>query len=393
MFLGGDTSHERQRGGNDVLQEGHGCPICSARTAALKRGINDLLTVSPDLAAQWHDMKNGNLKPSDVTAHSMRKVWWQCRKGHEWEASVNGRQKGRGCPYCSGNRILPGCTDLLSINAPFLSEWDYEKNGDLKPESFGRGSIRKVWWKCREGHSWEAAIYSRTAGSGCPYCAGRKVLSGFNDLASGCPEITREWDYEKNGSLHPEDITAGSNKRVWWRCGEGHSWRTSVADRTIGGNSCPYCGNRKVWPGFNDLLSRMPKIACEWDGLKNGRLQPDEVTFRTGRLIWWRCGKGHSYRMSVYNRWKGKGCPYCGGTKVLSGFNDLRTVTPWIAEEWDDERNGNLKPEHVFPYTNRKVWWKCENGHHWKSTINSRQKGAGYPYCHGLIPRTPHFIS
>ena len=141
------------------------------------------------------------------------------------------------------------------------------------------------------------------------------------------------------------------------------------------------------------VLSRMPEIACEWNGPKNGRLKPDKVTFRTGRLVWWRCGKGHSYRMSVYNRWQGKGCPYCSGTKVLSGFNDLRTVTPWIAEEWDDKRNGDLKPEYVFPYTNRKFWWKCENGHHWKSTVNSRQKGAGCPYCHGLIPRTPHFIS
>lgn len=510
--------------------EGHGCPICSAREAALKRGMNDLLTVSPELAAQWHGTKNGALGPADVTSHSGRKVWWQCGKGHEWAASVNGRQKGRGCPYCAGNRILLGYNDLVSINAPFLSEWDYEKNGELRPEIFGCGSTRKVWWKCSEGHSWKAAVYSRTSGSGCPYCAGnivepgvndirsrvpewlsewdferndtdpgetavtsakkvwwkcvkghaylsspscrirghgcvycagkeilpgfndfasgypelleewdyrknrvdpseitrfthsrvwwidakghewmasvanraagngcpycagRKVLGGFNDLAGCYPEIALEWDDEKNGNLRPAEVTSSSNRLVWWRCGAGHSWRASVAGRT-GGNGCPYCGNRKVWSGFNDLLSCMPETAREWDVQKNGGLKPDEVTFRTGRLVWWKCGEGHSYRMSVYSRWKGKGCPYCGGTKVLSGFNDLRTVTPWIAEEWDDGRNGDLKPEDVFPYTNRKVWWKCENGHHWKSTVNSRQKGSGCPYCHGILPRTPHFIS
>ena len=510
---------------------GHGCPWCSARAGALKRGVNDLLTVNPGLAAQWHETKNGGLGPSEVTAHSMRKVWWQCRKGHEWKASVNKRQKGTGCPYCAGNRILPGYNDLVSTGAPFLPEWDHEKNGDLIPETFGRGSNRKVWWKCSKGHNWEASVYSRTAGSGCPYCAGntvvpgvndirsrmpewvaewdfarngtgpektavtsakkvwwkcgrghsyrsspacrirghgcvycagRKVLPGFNDFASGypglleewdyrknridpseitrssnrrvwwkdchghewlasvadrsagtgCPycsgrmvllgfndlagrhpDIAREWDTGKNGGLRPEDVTYGSNRTVWWRCGQGHSWRASVAARTGGGHGCPYCGNRKAWPGFNDLLSCLPVIAREWDHLKNGSLMPDEVTYRTGRLVWWQCGKGHSYRMSVYGRWKGQGCPYCGGRKVLSGFNDLRTAAPWIAEEWDSERNGSLKPDNVFPYTNRKVWWKCENGHHWKSTVNSRQKGAGCPYCHGLIPRTPHFIS
>ena len=374
--MGGDTSHERQRGGNDVLQEGHGCPICSARTAALKRGINDLLTVSPDLAAQWHDMKNGNLKPSDVTAHSMRKVWWQCRKGHEWEASVNGRQKGRGCPYCSGNRILPGCTDLLSINAPFLSEWDYEKNGDLKPESFGRGSIRKVWWKCREGHSWEAAIYSRTAGSGCPYCAGNIVAPGVNDIRSRMPEWLSEWDFERN-DVAPGKVAVTSARKVWWKCGKGHAYLSSPSCR-IRGHGCVYCSGKEILTGFNDFASGYPELLEEWDYRKN-RVDPSKISRFTHRRVWWIDRKGHEWMASVSNRSAGKGCP--------------RTVTPWIAEEWDDERNGNLKPEHVFPYTNRKVWWKCENGHHWKSTINSRQKGAGYPYCHGLIPRTPHFIS
>lgn len=438
-------------------QKGRGCPYCAGNRILL--GYNDLVSINAPFLSEW-DYENGELRPEIFGRGSTRKVWWKCSEGHSWKAAVYSRTSGSGCPYCAGNIVEPGVNDIRSRVPEWLSEWDFERN-DTDPGETAVTSAKKVWWKCvkghaylsspscrirghgcvycagkeillgfndfasgypelleewdyrknrvdpseitrfthsrvwwidAKGHEWMASVANRAAGNGCPYCAGRKVLGGFNDLAGCYPEIALEWDDEKNGNLRPAEVTSSSNRLVWWRCGAGHSWRASVAGRT-GGNGCPYCGNRKVWSGFNDLLSCMPETAREWDVQKNGGLKPDEVTFRTGRLVWWKCGEGHSYRMSVYSRWKGKGCPYCGGTKVLSGFNDLRTVTPWIAEEWDDGRNGDLKPEDVFPYTNRKVWWKCENGHHWKSTVNSRQKGSGCPYCHGILPRTPHFIS
>ena len=204
------------------------------------------------------------------------------------------------------------------------------------------------------------------------------------------PEWLSEWDFERN-DVAPGKVAVTSARKVWWKCGKGHAYLSSPSCR-IRGHGCVYCSGKEILTGFNDFASGYPELLEEWDYRKN-RVDPSKISRFTHRRVWWIDRKGHEWMASVSNRSAGKGCPYCGGTKVLSGFNDLRTVTPWIAEEWDDERNGNLKPEHVFPYTNRKVWWKCENGHHWKSTINSRQKGAGYPYCHGLIPRTPHFIS
>ena len=351
---------------------------------------NDIRSRVPEWLSEW-DFERNDTDPGETAVTSAKKVWWKCVKGHAYLSSPSCRIRGHGCVYCAGKEILLGFNDFASGYPELLEEWDYRKNR-VDPSEITRFTHSRVWWIDAKGHEWMASVANRAAGNGCPYCAGRKVLGGFNDLAGCYPEIALEWDDEKNGNLRPAEVTSSSNRLVWWRCGAGHSWRASVAGRT-GGNGCPYCGNRKVWSGFNDLLSCMPETAREWDVQKNGGLKPDEVTFRTGRLVWWKCGEGHSYRMSVYSRWKGKGCPYCGGTKVLSGFNDLRTVTPWIAEEWDDGRNGDLKPEDVFPYTNRKVWWKCENGHHWKSTVNSRQKGSGCPYCHGILPRTPHFIS
>ena len=53
----------------------------------------------------------------------------------------------------------------------------------------------------------------------------------------------------------------------------------------------------------------------------------------------------------------------CESRKLLEGFNDLATITPKLASEWHPTKNGDLKPNQVFPYSNRKVWWTCEHGH------------------------------
>ena len=64
---------------------------------------NNLLVLNPDLAAQWHPIKNGALKPGAVTVSSGKKVWWQCPKidDHEWDARIAKRTAGTGCPYCA----------------------------------------------------------------------------------------------------------------------------------------------------------------------------------------------------------------------------------------------------------------------------------------------------
>ena len=55
---------------------------------------------NPPLAKEWHPQKNDGLTPKDVTPSSHKKVWWKCSKGHEWDALVSNRTRGRGCPYC-----------------------------------------------------------------------------------------------------------------------------------------------------------------------------------------------------------------------------------------------------------------------------------------------------
>lgn len=269
-----------------------------------------------------------------------------------------------------------------SENHELIKRWDKEKNGLLTPADVTIGSHRKVWWRCSKGHEWPAEVKSSVNGTGCPVCANRLVLQGVNDLASTDPELAAQWDTEKNGSLRPEHISAGSRKKVWWRCPLGHSWRTTVFSRSEG-TGCPVCAGRVVEKGYNDLVTSHPRLAEQWDHDKNGSLKPSDIMAGTKRKVWWLCGEGHSWQATVASRSNGAGCPYCTGKTVIEGVSDLLSRMPELAEQWDHEKNEGIRPENVSMYSNRRVWWKCRLGHSWRAPVSSRADFKGCPYCTG----------
>ena len=206
-------------------------------------GYNDLTTVNPLLAKEWHPTKNGDLSPDMVTAGCGKKVWWQCANGHEWQAVIANRNRGCSCPYCSGKRVLKGFNDLATSNPELAKEWHPAKNGDLKPDMVTASSNKKVWWQCPNGHEWQAIIANRNEGNGCPYCSGRYAIKGETDLVTKKPELAEEWHPTKNGNLSPDMVAASSNKKVWWQCAKGHEWQAIIANRSKG-NGCPYCAHK-----------------------------------------------------------------------------------------------------------------------------------------------------
>lgn len=145
----------------------------------------------------------------------------------------------------------------------------------------------------------------------------------------------------------------------------GHVWREKVSMRSMRvDDSCPYCRNRKLLRGFNDLAATHPELVAEWDFALNGDLGPDGVRFNATKQIWWRGGCGHEWRMSPRQRAvEGLGCPYCSGHRVLAGFNDLASQHPEFLAEWDWERNGDLRPDGIVSGSARRVWWRCGRGH------------------------------
>ena len=272
-----------------------------------------------------------------------------------------------------------------------FAEWDSEANSNISLEKTGHTSIVKAWWICKKGHKWKAEIKSRLINKrSCPYCAGKKVLQGYNDLATVNPEMLSFWDYDKNTDISPREITEFSKKSVWWKCEKGHSWRQAVQVLTLSetaSSGCPVCYGKQVEKGFNDLLFISPEVAKEWCYELN-KLKPDEVTSRSHKMIWWKCELGHTWQAPPYVRTSGDKtkCPYCANYRAWEGFNDLATVNPRVAAEWCDELNGDLKPTQVLKGSHKKVWWKCSAGHVWEAYVYARtkEKGTGCPVCAGV---------
>ena len=269
---------------------------------------------------------------------------------------------------------------ILYSHPKIAGEWDYDNNGNLKPDFFVQSSHKKVWWKCDKGHRWQSTIYNRTKGCGCPYCSGRSAIIGVNDIETVNPILAKEWNYEKNFELTPNLFMPSSGKEVWWKCTNGHEWQARIASRTRGAG-CPYCSGKKVLKGYNDLKTLNIALAQEWNTSKNGTLTTESVTIHSNKKVWWICSKGHEWQSTIDNRTKGNGCPYCSGRKALKGYNDLLTVNPSLAQEWNTSKNGTLTPESVTIHSNKKVWWKCVHGHEWLTKINHRSNGSGCPEC------------
>lgn len=145
---------------------------------------NILALVNPKLALEWHPTLNGVLTPLAITASSSKKVWWQCSelKEHCWESTVSNRNRGNGCPYCCNKTSLLGFNDLTTTNPKLANEWHTTLNGDNRPSDFTCGSSKNVWWQCskHKEHQWKAGVSDRNKGNGCPYCANKKVLAGYN---------------------------------------------------------------------------------------------------------------------------------------------------------------------------------------------------------------------
>ena len=223
---------------------GCGCPVCGMRL--LVPGVNDLATIYPELVPQWHPSKNGALRPTDVMPGTRRKVWWQCEKGHEWQAAVSSRAAGRGCPVCTGKVVVPGVNDLASQYPEIAAHWHETKNAPLTPQMVTPYSNRSVWWRCSLGHEYRTTVSSRTMrDGGCPYCSGHRVLPGFNDLATLEPEIAAEWYEALNAPLTPEMVTVGAHRTVWWECSEGHVWKSVIYSRTGAKRcGCPVCAGK-----------------------------------------------------------------------------------------------------------------------------------------------------
>ena len=335
--------------------QGAGCPVCAGRRVEI--GFNDMATTHPLMAQEAFGWD-----PAKVVAGTTKKLQWKCSKNHVWEVSGNSRLRGSGCPVCAGQKVAAGENDLQSLFPDLALEadgWD--------PQTVTVGNSKKVKWKCKHGHHWVTSTVNRTRrGDGCPVCSGRKILPGFNDLATKFPDLALEAD-----GWDPSEVLRASNAKLSWKCSEGHAWKATVSSR-LEGSGCPSCSGHRVTDGFNDLVTTHPGIAAEAEGWN-----PTQISKGSIKKLKWRCSNGHNYFMTVNNRTRGKGCPVCVGREVLIGFNDLATTNPEIAAQAD-----NWDPTTLTAGSNLKRKWICSEGHRWLAVVSSRNIAEkGCPSC------------
>ncbi len=386
--------------------------------SVLTIGKNDLATLCPELAKEWHPTKNGDLTPGTVAAWSKKKVWWLLpyddpitgkHFDFEWEATVGSRTRGNGCPYFNGKKIMTGFNDLATTHPELAKEWHPTKNGDLTPETIAAGSNKKVWWLLpyddpatgkHFDFEWEAVVNDRLSGIGCPYLSGKRIMKGFNDLATLYPELAKEWHPTKNGNLTPETISPGSGKNAWWILpyddpitGKhfAFEWEATVSNR-VSGMGCPYLSGRKIMVGFNDLQTSNPEIASEWNYDKNGDLTPQMVTYGSPKKVWWKCACGYEWQASPNTRTNRlSGCPVCGKIKRSNTRNSqlIQQGNPTVMDdsrllsEWNYQKNIGIDPKDVLLSSGKKIWWRCNKGHEWQAVVYSRAQGRECPYCGG----------
>lgn len=205
-----------------------------------------------------------------------------------------------------------------------------------------------------------------------------KSLANINE------PLVKEWDYDLNGNLTPNDVVPGSHKIVHWICSNNHKYEARIYNRAVLGHGCPYCSHQKAIVGQTDLQSMNPKLASEWHPTLNKDIKPTDVGPSSTKKVWWLCNNGHAYQADIAHRNIGRGCPYCARKKAIIGENDLATTHPILVKEWLFEKNENLKPTDIKAGSRKKVWWKCSKcGYEWQAIISNRaNKGSGCPKCY-----------
>lgn len=192
-----------------------------------------------------------------------------------------------------------------------------------------------------------------------------------NNLLTTHPKLVEEWDYEKNGILIPEMFTHGSMQLISWKCNKGHTFEATINNRahTKKGRKCPYCANFKV-NDENSLKNIAPELAKEWDYEKNEK-KPEEVLYRTSKIYYWKCDKGHSWKARVSDRYRGSRCPFCYHNRITYE-KSFAYKYPLLLKEWDYEKNKGINPEKIGDTYTGKVWWICNNKHSFQFSVQYR---------------------
>lgn len=387
---------------------GYSCPYCSGHKAL--RGFNDLATVNPRLAKEWHPTKNDGLTPFDVTAGSGKRVWWLCPLGHEYQAAIHDRNSDdTQCPICNARNqtSFPEQAILFYVRKLYpdaISRYkeilDYSMELDIYIPSIRLGIEF-------DGANWHntTAQYKREKKK-YALCQAHQITlirvkenTGlqWKDVADAVyyiPKVRTYTGLEETINAILDSIDRGSN--MWTRnnplCFHSAVRANLEQDRA---DILSYLSEIK-----NSLAKIRPDVVKYWDYTKNGNLSPSMFTVSSNQIVWWKCPNcGHEWQCSINSMTRpGRyGCAECSKSRrgttyteqVVMRVGSLAETMPDLAKEWHPTRNGTMTPYDISAGRFKKVWWLCSKcGHEWTASPSNRKKGVGCPCCSGRVPQS-----
>lgn len=356
------------------------CPYCNH--IRLKTGINDLTITNPELAKEWAP---SNTKQANEVGEWQSYVgYWLCPDcGTVYPCEVRDRSVGGdSCPVCANKQVKKGFNDLATLD-PELADM-LSPNCERKADEILRTCSYEALWVCPEcAGEYRRPVKTKTHdNSDCPYCNGRKVLTGYNDLATTNPELVAQYSSlnERPATMVRKDW----NFYVYWECPKCHYIHARRLNEKAPDNSdCPACNHVKTVQGVNTLQAEFPEIAKHLS--PNNDFTADEILSTSFRSVKWICPTcGGEYFAPVKDMVKGLvECPYCNNQRPLAGFNTLKVLYPEIAKEISP--NNEKGPDDVLPTSAYFAEWTCSKcGYTYKASVKDRVKlGNLCPACAG----------
>jgi hypothetical protein len=319
----GHVQHLRASDGTRGGARNPRCALCTGRR--IVSGFNSLADKAPWLIAEWDQEADQSYTPWNVGPGSGRTGHWVCPTGHTYDAVFGNRvRQGSGCPFCAGIRRSVGTNDLATTHPDLAEMWDPAANNTKTPSELSAGSEARVGWRCPHGHAFIRTPMKLVQTRGlCPVCSGFMVCRGVNDLPTLRPDIAAEWNSQRNGTLKPTHFQPNSTVMAWWICPQGHELQMVIAFRCMAQKStCPVESGRRFSKGTNDLATKEPRLATEWNDQLNGRVAADVLAGGKAQH-WWTCPAGHTQHQTVESRRRAGGCTVCApGDRVGSTRKD-----------------------------------------------------------------------
>ena len=389
-----DKSHDWDVSVNDRYQYKSECPICRGKKV---HQSNCLSTTHPDLALEWHPIKNNNLTPEMFTRGAHQVVWWLCKndKSHEWPASINSRTniresgKATGCPLCSSKISLLELRLYSELKSVFCEAEQRKRINRIECDIYL--PLIKVAVEV-DGSFWHKSKYDADKRKNDELDKmGIKVI---RIRGNGLKKINR-LDVIHNFNKNPFHLI----KRILLiisklrKIDKAINIRINeyIKSKAFRNERCfKQLLNMLPWAMPGSRLSEIrPDVAEEWHPTENGKLTADMVSVGSSFSAVWICrnNPNHIWRAKVIDRTlKNSKCRYCSGREASPEYN-LTVTDPDIAKQWHFKLNKPWSPEMVTRGSHKIFFWRCERhrSHVWRTTVNKRTSNRGCPYCANKI--------